>query len=193
MLDATIQFYEAIFTCSGQDVAWEIVARLNSRISRLRVMTLSTANRTVSGPARLREIFEVQMQEEYFPVQLDHMGADFDFLAIERASEHVIDINGIPTKVTALRENHPGGAYAFRIECKGKALVICTDVEHEETMDPHLIELARGADLLVHDAQFTAEELATRRGWGIWPGRVSPCGGGTRRRARGRGGLGRGV
>lgn len=58
MLDATIQFYEAIFTCSGQDVAWEIVARLNSRISRLRVMTLSTANRTVSGPARLREIFE---------------------------------------------------------------------------------------------------------------------------------------
>ena len=30
---------------------------LNSRISRLRVMTLSTANRTVSGPAQIREIF----------------------------------------------------------------------------------------------------------------------------------------
>ena len=57
MLDATIEFYEVIFTSSGHDVAWEIVARLNSRISRLRVMTLGTANRTVSGPARLREIF----------------------------------------------------------------------------------------------------------------------------------------
>lgn len=57
MLDATIEFYAVIFASSGHDVAWEIVARLNSRISRLRVMTLGTANRTVSGPARLREIF----------------------------------------------------------------------------------------------------------------------------------------
>lgn len=57
MLDATIEFYSVIFTSSGHDVAWEIVARLNSRISRLRVMTLGTANRTVSGPARLRQIF----------------------------------------------------------------------------------------------------------------------------------------
>jgi DNA-binding GntR family transcriptional regulator len=57
MLGATIEFYATIFATSGHDVAWEIVTRLNSRISRLRVMTLSTANRTVSGPARLREIF----------------------------------------------------------------------------------------------------------------------------------------
>jgi len=28
------------------------------------------------------------------------------------------------------------------------------------------VELARGADLLVHDAQYTAEELLKRRGWG---------------------------
>lgn len=64
MLAATIQFYEVIFTSSGHDVAWEIVARLNSRISRLRVMTLNTANRTVSGPARLREIFEAIEQKD---------------------------------------------------------------------------------------------------------------------------------
>ena len=58
MLAATIEFYALIFASSGHDVAWEIVARLNSRISRLRVMTLGTANRTVSGPARLREIYD---------------------------------------------------------------------------------------------------------------------------------------
>ncbi len=57
MLDATIEFYALIFNSSGHHVAWEIVSRLNSRISRLRAMTLATANRTVSGPARLREIF----------------------------------------------------------------------------------------------------------------------------------------
>ena len=39
-------------------------------------------------------------------------------------------------------------------------------VEHGEQIDPRLVELARGADLLVHDAQYTAEELQKRRGWG---------------------------
>ena len=58
MLDAAIEFYAVIFASSGHQVAWEIVGRLNSRISRLRIMTLGTANRTVSGPARLREIFD---------------------------------------------------------------------------------------------------------------------------------------
>ncbi len=58
MLDATTEFYAVIFSTSGHDIAWEIVARLNSRISRLRVMTLGSVNRTVSGPARLRAIFK---------------------------------------------------------------------------------------------------------------------------------------
>jgi DNA-binding GntR family transcriptional regulator len=58
ILDATNEFYQIIFQVSGHNIAWEIVRRLNSRISRLRVMTLSTTNRTTSGPARMRQIFE---------------------------------------------------------------------------------------------------------------------------------------
>ena len=128
-------------------------------------ITLLTLGRdqTVSD---LREIFEVQMQSEYFPVQLDHMGANFEFLQIADASKHFTGINNVQTMVTAQRHNHPGGAYSFRIERNGKVLVVCTDVEHGEQMDPRLVELARGADLLVHDAQYTAEELQKRRGWG---------------------------
>lgn len=57
ILTATTDFYETIFLSGGHEIAWDIVKRLNSRISRLRVMTLSTTNRTVSGPARMREIF----------------------------------------------------------------------------------------------------------------------------------------
>ncbi|WP_312798548.1 GntR family transcriptional regulator [Tianweitania sp.] len=57
ILDATTEFYRIIFETSGHSIAWEIVTRLNSRISRLRVMTLSSANRTTSGPAQIREIF----------------------------------------------------------------------------------------------------------------------------------------
>lgn len=114
----------------------------------------------------LREIFEVQMQSQYFPVQLDQMGASFEFLQIADASRHFTAANNVETVVSALRHNHPGGAYTFRIERSGKVLVVCTDVEHEQQIDPHLVELARDADLLVHDAQYTTEELEKHRGWG---------------------------
>ena len=81
----------------------------------------------------LREIFEVQMQAEYFPVQLDQMGANFEFLQIADASRHFTTFSSVPTIVTAQRHNHPGGAYSFRIERNGKVLVVCTDVEHGDS------------------------------------------------------------
>jgi phosphoribosyl 1,2-cyclic phosphodiesterase len=125
----------------------------------------------------LREIFEVPLQSQYFPVQLDKMGAQFEFLKVEdvRVSSSLISVaskhfagvvNDVETTVTSQRHNHPGGAYGFRIERLGKVLVICTDVEHGEEIDLKVVELSRGADLLVHDAQYTAEELLTHRGWG---------------------------
>ena len=58
ILDATTGFYETIFRAAGHTIAWDIVSRLNSRISRLRVMTLSTSDRTVSGPSQIRKIFD---------------------------------------------------------------------------------------------------------------------------------------
>jgi ribonuclease BN (tRNA processing enzyme) len=106
------------------------------------------------------------MQTQYFPVQLDKMGAQFEFLKVEDASKHFAGVNNVETTVTSQRHNHPGGAYGCRIERNGKVLVICTDVEHGEEIDPQVVELSRGADLLVHDAQYTAEELRTHRGWG---------------------------
>jgi len=64
ILAATTEFYETIFLSGGHEIAWDIVKRLNSRISRLRVMTLSTTNRTVSGPARMREIFNAILRND---------------------------------------------------------------------------------------------------------------------------------
>lgn len=58
IIDATTELYKIIFEAGGHKIAWDIVSRLNSRISRLRVMTLSTANRMVTGPAQIREIFD---------------------------------------------------------------------------------------------------------------------------------------
>lgn len=56
LYSATTGFYEVIFTAAGHDIAWEIVQRLNGRISRLRAMTLASQNRRTSGPAHMARI-----------------------------------------------------------------------------------------------------------------------------------------
>ncbi|QUS37199.1 GntR family transcriptional regulator [Falsirhodobacter algicola] len=56
LYQASTDFYEIIFLCAGHDVAWDIVRRLNSRISRLRALTLASDERRVSGPARMARI-----------------------------------------------------------------------------------------------------------------------------------------
>ena len=57
-LHATTHFYEVMFGVSGHDIAWEIVQRLNSRISRMRAMTLSSPERQKVGLAQMGRIVE---------------------------------------------------------------------------------------------------------------------------------------
>lgn len=58
LYQATTSFYEVIFTAAGHNIAWEIVQRLNGRISRLRALTLASTHRRVSGPAHMARICE---------------------------------------------------------------------------------------------------------------------------------------
>ena len=53
---ATTRFYEAMFRCGGKQVAWDMVQRLNGRISLLRAMTIASPGRQLSGPMELRTI-----------------------------------------------------------------------------------------------------------------------------------------
>lgn len=57
-LHATTRFYEVMFGVSGHDIAWEIVQRLNSRISRMRALTLSSPERQKVGLVQMGRIVE---------------------------------------------------------------------------------------------------------------------------------------
>jgi len=114
------------------------------------------------GITDLREVFATQMQSRYFPVGLEEMGAQFNFLLQDK--ESLIDY--YDADVYTHRLNHPGGSYGYRIELEGQILVICTDVEHGDQIDEGVVEFARDADLLIHEAQYTTEELASHKGWG---------------------------
>ena len=110
----------------------------------------------------LREIFSLQMQQDYFPVELENMGAQFEFLSYGDKQT----FNG--ANVTAAPQYHkfPGGSYGYRIEDESVSLVVCTDVEHLNGIDENIVNLAKNADLLIHDGQYTAAEYKKYRGWG---------------------------
>jgi ribonuclease BN (tRNA processing enzyme) len=67
--------------------------------------------------------------------------------------------------------NHPNGGYGYKFIERGKSFVFLTDNElgfqHEGGLSrAQYIEFCQGADLLVHDAQYTEEEYKFTRGWG---------------------------
>ncbi len=115
-----------------------------------------------SKVVNLESIFAIQMQREYFPVTLSGMGAHLSFWQPE-----ITDFT-TPSGITVhtSKHNHPGNAYGYRIMEGTTTLVYCTDVEHGDSIDPNVVNLARNADLLIHDAQYTPEELEEKKGWG---------------------------
>ena len=50
--------YETIFTTAKHHIAWEVVQRLNGRISRFRVMNMKSTKREISGFQRINNICE---------------------------------------------------------------------------------------------------------------------------------------
>jgi len=107
----------------------------------------------------LKNLFMMQMKNDFFPVPLDKMGANFTFLQPNITTyEHPAGI-----KIVASKHSHRGDAYGYRIEEGGKTLIYCTDVEHKHGIDPNVVALSRNADLLIHDAQYTPDELKNKK------------------------------
>ncbi|HEX7666288.1 MAG TPA: MBL fold metallo-hydrolase [Polyangiaceae bacterium] len=123
----------------------------------------------VGGNVRtqIRDAMVHQMSDPVFPVGFDELGAQITTKNV-RASD-TFEIGDAKVKVG--KGNHPGGVLAYRIEHGGRAIVYATDTEHFACVDPDLRALAKDADVLIYDAQYTPEEYAgkigrSRVGWG---------------------------
>ncbi len=120
----------------------------------------------------LRETLCGQMQSTYFPVALDQLGATIRYHDLIEGEFSIADI-----QVRAQYLNHPALTLGYRLEADGAIIVYACDHEpysrhlaagHGEISDSdrrHAAFLA-DADLVIHDAQYTADEYASRIGWG---------------------------
>jgi phosphoribosyl 1,2-cyclic phosphodiesterase/ActR/RegA family two-component response regulator len=118
----------------------------------------------------LEKIFTGQMDGSYFPVDLNDLKCELQFVELEGP----VEIG--EAKVSHVYLNHPGLAIGFRIDYAGRSVVYLTDHEpycrlsgendHNRKLDRKIDEFARGADLYVREAQYTEEEYPDKRGWG---------------------------
>jgi phosphoribosyl 1,2-cyclic phosphodiesterase len=113
---------------------------------------------------RLERVLAGQMSDVYLPFTLEDLHAD---LLIKEVHDGERIVVGDRTTVLPHRIPHPGGVFGYRITSQGKVVVYASDVNHPpERVDPRVVELAQGADLLIHDAQYTPEEKQARLAWG---------------------------
>jgi phosphoribosyl 1,2-cyclic phosphodiesterase len=127
----------------------------------------------------LEECLTHNQAPQVFPVSLREMAAAKEFhsligiecVVIEGNSVRVaLSTAGLSPSAVVIRVlksyAHPGGTYAYRIEYRGQSLVYATDTEGYVGGDRRLTAFAKGADLLIHDAQYSPEDYLLKQGFG---------------------------
>lgn len=114
-----------------------------------------------------------QMEAPYFPVDFALLKAKIQFGCDCSQLNCSQGFNGRQgdLECSSVRLNHPNGGYGFKFTEDGRSLVFIPDNElrfqHEGGLARQdYAAFCRGADLLLHDAQYTEEEYRRRQGWG---------------------------
>ena len=125
----------------------------------------------------LKSIFQGQVDRDYFPVQFEDMRAKIEFVVLP---SEPVRVGGLT--VTWEYTQHPQATIGYKVEVAGRKVGYASDNEflmdyhgsplaiglESEEMAPHrrLVEFLSDVDLLVHEAQYTNREYATKVRWG---------------------------
>ncbi len=115
----------------------------------------------------LKKVLEHNQSSETFPISLREMAAWKEIQSVCESqvivwSEAGIRVTestlGLSDEAIVIRVHksyaHPGGVYVYRIAWRGRSVVYATDTEGYVGTDRRLVQFARGADVLIHDAQY---------------------------------------
>ncbi len=126
----------------------------------------------VDGSSRaykgLMTLFENRMVDGFFPVRFEELKSRISFS--DRMEKDGYRIIG-DARIDSIRLQHPGGGLGFRFREGGKTFVFITDNELREdswegSRPADFVKFCSGADVLVHDCQYTEEEIIGRKNWG---------------------------
>jgi phosphoribosyl 1,2-cyclic phosphodiesterase len=117
---------------------------------------------SMKSPSETSETLEGQMSVPYFPVDFRFLPAQRHFVNVSQQLVHFGE-----TTVRSFPLNHPQGCLGYSFRHGDRKVVFASDLEHGvPEFDRGLVEVAKNADILIYDAQFTPEEYEHRHGWG---------------------------
>jgi diguanylate cyclase (GGDEF)-like protein len=118
----------------------------------------------------LEEAMAGQMEYSYFPVKLRDLRSRIHYTELEEGFFRVGDV-----LVETQYLNHTAPTIAYRMTCGGATIAYVTDHEPfwkpddgilHHPGDQRHVAFMKGADLVIHDAQYTEDEYRQRVGWG---------------------------
>lgn len=118
----------------------------------------------VHDQGSLEEVFGGFMRPPYFPVRFSDLRGEFVFHSHDEA-----DLAIGNAKVRVRPVPHTGPTVGYRVAWDGGTVAYISDHQAPldlETVADGVLDLADGADLLIHDAQYTPEEFAEKAHWG---------------------------
>jgi len=128
-------------------------------------------------PETLSAVLERNQSSETFPLGLREMASSKNIQSVRESQVIVWDEAGVRVAESAHPERepkgglddeavvvrihksyaHPGGVYVYRITWRGKSVVYATDTEGYVGTDRKLVQFAKNANVLIHDAQYLEE------------------------------------
>ena len=111
----------------------------------------------------LKSLFKEFLNPHFWPVGMEMFEANINFINIKENDFLIGDNVNVKTNL----HGHPGGALSLRVESDDVAVVYITDCEHPTSnLNQNVIDISSNADLLIHDAQYTPEQMENHKGWG---------------------------
>jgi ribonuclease BN (tRNA processing enzyme) len=153
---------------------------------------IPTSKLRIRGPVSyedetLESIIGAQLSYRYWPVRQSELSAQIEYAQIKETSLDLGDGLWVTTKYL----NHPILCLGYRFEYRGKSIVTAYDNEPFRNLFPtgpadpsynedaaregeqvakeeneKILRFFLGADVLIHDAQYTTAEYETHLGWG---------------------------
>lgn len=139
-------------------IALPFLKRINNSNSSLKLM--ADSSRKPDWRSALTNLFA----PPYWPIAITKTAACLEFNDLP-AGAGSIELYGV--RVSWCHLYHPQGSLAYRLETGKKSTAIVTDHEPGNAIiEEALLKFCAGVDFLIYDAQYTPDELETRRGWG---------------------------
>ncbi|MBS0221542.1 MAG: MBL fold metallo-hydrolase [Proteobacteria bacterium] len=114
-------------------------------------------------PHTLKMVVKSLMKAPLYPVSLEAFRASVKFIKFNVGEP----LSCGEVKMTTTSLNHPNGATGYRVDYGGKSVCYITDTEHRiDRRDANVINLCRGADVMIYDSSYTDEEYPRYLGWG---------------------------